>query len=72
MLRNMLVVLLLVFEASVTGVTKMAKLWFLLIFLLWVIDTSDHHIPVLNLCTMLLYDKHHKGLTGEQIVTFLP
>lgn len=36
MLGDVFVVLLLVFEAPVTGVTEMGKLWFLLISLLWV------------------------------------
>lgn len=62
MLGNMLFVLLLVFEAPVTGVTKMGKLWFLLIFLLWVIDKQSITI---KLClfsvqnALLLYDKHN-------------
>lgn len=53
MLGNMFIILLLVFEAPVTGVTKMGKLWFLLIFVLWVIDRSIQHI--LPECTAVVW-----------------
>lgn len=40
MLRHMFIILLLVFEPPVTGVTKVGILWFFLISLLWVDDRS--------------------------------
>lgn len=51
MLRNMLVVLLLVFEAAVTGVAKIGILWFFLVFLLWI--TKGSAVAGLILTTLL-------------------
>lgn len=75
MLRNMFIVLFLIFETPVTGVTEMGKLWFLLILLLLVTCKNDWNkkkspCTFLLMQNALLFDKLYSG--RRERVTFRP
>lgn len=66
MLRDVFVVLFLVFKGPVAGVAKMRKLWLFPFVLLWIAKSCGHQIAI---CVSLLCDKSQNWLS---LVTFLP